>query len=315
MVNIFYKGTEKVLLHQGIQGIEEVARENVIWVDLIAPSPFERDTVEKYFKITLQTQQEIEEIEISSRYLETTDAIIANTQFIILGDIGYKKESVSFIIKGILLFSYRYSEMRTFNDMYRRLDFHYRVIDGVQIFLNLLEIRIDIDADMIESVVKDISALSILVIRERHIDQEMLVKISHYQDITMMLRENVIDKQRVISSILKSEMFPKEYHNKLRIMIKDTASILDYINFSFQRLDFLQNSFVGFVNIEQNKIIKIFTVATVIFMPPTLIASIYGMNFKFLPEISWTWGYPFALGLMLIASFGTILFFKRKKWL
>ena len=315
MVNIFYKGTEKVLLHQGIQGIDEVTREDVIWVDLIAPTPFERDTIEKYFKITLQTQQEIEEIEISSRYLETDKVIIANTQFIILGDNEYKKESVSFIIKGNLLFSYRYSEMRTFNDMYRRLDYHYRVIDGVQIFLNLLEIRIDIDADMIESVVKDISALSTLVIRERQMDEEMLVKISHYQELTMMLRENVIDKQRVISSILKSEIFPKEYHNKLRIMIKDTASILDYINFSFQRLDFLQNSFVGFVNIEQNKIIKIFTVATVVFMPPTLIASIYGMNFHFLPEIKWTYGYPFALALMLIASLGTIFLFKKKKWL
>ena len=315
MVNIFYKGTEKILLHQGIAEIESIACENVIWVDLIAPTPFERDTVEKYFKITLQTQQEIEEIEISSRYLETPESIIANTQFIILGESEYKKESVSFIIKGNLLFSYRYSEMRTFNDMYRRIDYHYRVIDGVQIFLTLLEIRIDIDADMIESVVKDISALSTLVIREKQMDEEMLVKISHYQELTMMLRENVIDKQRVISSILKSEFFPREFHNKLRIMIKDTASILDYINFSFQRLDFLQNSFVGFVNIEQNKIIKIFTVATVVFMPPTLIASIYGMNFHFLPEIKWSYGYPFALALMLLASLGTIFLFKKKKWL
>lgn len=315
MVNIFYKGTDKILLHQGIQDIEKIDCGNVIWVDLIAPTPFERDTIEKHFKITLQTQQEIEEIEISSRFLETPDSIIANTQFIILGDNDYKKESVSFIIKENLLFSYRYSEMRTFNDMYRRLDYHYRVIDGVQIFISLLEIRIDIDADMIESVVKDISALSTLVIREKQMDEEMLVKISHYQEITMMLRENVIDKQRVISSILKSESFPDGHQNKLRIMIKDTASILDYINFSFQRLDFLQNSFVGFVNIEQNKIIKIFTVATVVFMPPTLIASIYGMNFRVLPEIGWNYGYPFALALMLIASLGTIYLFKKKKWL
>ncbi|PKM75368.1 MAG: magnesium and cobalt transport protein CorA [Firmicutes bacterium HGW-Firmicutes-17] len=315
MVNIFYKSTEKVLLHQGIQGLDDLLNEEVIWVDLIAPSPIERDSIEKFFNITLQTQQEIEEIEISSRYFETQDVIIANTQFLILGENDFRKESVSFIIKEKMLFSYRYAEMRTFNDMYRRLDYHYRIIDGVQIFLTLLEIRIDLDADMIENVVKDISAISTLVIREKHMDEEMLVKISNYQELTMMLRENVIDKQRVISSIMKSEYFPPEHQNKLRIMVKDTSSILDYTSFSFQRLDFLQNSFVGFVNIEQNKIIKIFTVATVVFMPPTLIASIYGMNFKFLPETQWTYGYPFAIVLMIIASLGTVYFFKKKKWL
>ena len=98
-------------------------------------------------------------------------------------------------------------------------------------------------------------------------------------------------------------------------MIKDTGSLLDYTVFSFERLDFLQNTFLGLVNIEQNKIIKIFTVATVIFMPPTLIASLYGMNFKKMPELSWEWGYFFAILLMILSVVITLILFKKKKWL
>ena len=101
----------------------------------------------------------------------------------------------------------------------------------------------------------------------------------------------------------------------MRIMIKDVGSLLDHTSFNFERLEFLQNSFLGLVDIEQNRIIKIFTVVTVIFMPPTVIASAYGMNFKHMPEIDKVWGYPFALIMMLLSSVLTLLFFRRKKWL
>jgi magnesium transporter len=132
----------------------------------------------------------------------------------------------------------------------------------------------------------------------------------------MSVRENILDNQRVISSMLKSDKFPDHHKKILRIMIKDITSLLEHTNFNFERMEYLQNSFLGLVNIEQNKIIKIFTVVSVIFMPPTLIASIYGMNFKgFFPELTWQWGYPFAIVIMVASSVVTLYLFRKKKWL
>jgi len=119
----------------------------------------------------------------------------------------------------------------------------------------------------------------------------------------------------VMSAILKSERFPAKKDERIRIMLKDTGSLLTHTAFSFERLEFLQNTFLGLMNIEQNKIIKMFSVVAVIFMPPTLIASMYGMNFKLLPELEWQFGYPFAILLMMASSGLTLLYFRRKGWL
>lgn len=315
MVNIFFKENEKLKLHQGISDFENIPRKDIVWIDLIQPSYDERIAIETSFKITLQTRQEIEEIEVSSRYFETENLIVNNSHFLIPSENEFRKEPVSFILKDHILFSHRNSEMRTFTEIYRRIDYNIKLYDAYHVFLNIFEIRIDLDADMIEAIVKDITSISGLVTHEKTFSEEILVRISKFQENTMQLRENIIDKQRVLSAILKSESFPEDLQNKIRIMIKDTGSLLDYTVFSFERLDFLQNTFLGLVNIEQNKIIKIFTVATVIFMPPTLIASIYGMNFKFLPEIGWKLGYPFALLIMILSVAVTLVLFRKRKWL
>lgn len=131
----------------------------------------------------------------------------------------------------------------------------------------------------------------------------------------MLMRENIIDKQRVISSMLRSEFISDELQPRLTIIIKDINSLIEHIKFSFDRLDYLQDAFLGYVNIEQNKIIKIFTIVSVIFMPPTLIASIYGMNFLFMPELDKKWGYPIALLLMVLSSLIILFYFRKRKWL
>jgi magnesium transporter len=115
--------------------------------------------------------------------------------------------------------------------------------------------------------------------------------------------------------MLKSKNFPSEDYETMRIMLKDVGSLLDHTSFNFERLEFLQNTFLGLVNMEQNRIIKIFTIVTVIFMPPTLIASMYGMNFKFMPEIEKVWGYPYAILVMILSSVITLWFFRYKKWI
>jgi magnesium transporter len=146
-------------------------------------------------------------------------------------------------------------------------------------------------------------------------DEELLSEIKNLQEKTMLLRENIIDKQRTVSSMLRSEFIPAELQPKLNIIIKDINSLLEHIRFSFDRLDYLQDTFLGYVNIEQNKIIKIFTIVSVIFMPPTLIASIYGMNFHFMPEIDKKWGYPATIIVMVLSSLFILYYFKKRKWL
>ena len=147
------------------------------------------------------------------------------------------------------------------------------------------------------------------------VSDDILIAIKEQQERTMLIRENIVDKQRVCSNMLKSELFPREAKAKLTIIIKDINSLFEHTRFSFDRLEYLQDTFLGLVNIQQNKIIKIFTVVSTIFLPPTLIASIYGMNFMYMPELSWRYGYPFALALMVLFVAGILYYFKRKKWL
>ncbi|MCX7861957.1 MAG: magnesium/cobalt transporter CorA [Bacteroidales bacterium] len=314
MVNVFYKENDRLKLHQGIEGLALIPKNSIIWIDLIQPSYDERIQVEELCDVALQTRQEIEEIEVSSRYSEEDDVIVNNSHFLIRYDGEFRREPVSFIIKNNVLISYRNAELRTFAEMYKRSEFTSKIHDAFHIFLTIIEIRIDLDADLIESIVKEIASLSSVVINNQ-LSEELLMQISKFQEETMLIRENIVDKQRVLSNILKSDIFPSELHNRVRIMLKDIGSLLDYTVFSFQRLDYLQSTILGLINVEQNKIIKIFTVATVIFMPPTLIASIYGMNFHFMPELEWKIGYPLSIFLMLLSATITLIIFRKKKWL
>ena len=144
---------------------------------------------------------------------------------------------------------------------------------GKQIMATLLEVGVDNDADLLETLSRQVAELSKVVSFGGNPDEQLILKISRTQEMTMEIRQNAVDKQRVLSAILKSKEFEGEDYERLRIVIKDINSLIDHANFTFQRLEYLQNTFLGLVNIEQNKIIKIFTVASVIFMPPTLIAS------------------------------------------
>ncbi|HIQ24524.1 MAG TPA: magnesium and cobalt transport protein CorA, partial [Persephonella sp.] len=118
-----------------------------------------------------------------------------------------------------------------------------------------------------------------------------------------------------LSALLKSYKVPKPLREEFRIMIKDVNSLIDYANFNFDRLDYLQNTFLGLLNIEQNKVMKIFTLMSVIFLPPTLIAAIYGMNFQYMPELGWKYGYPLTLILMVLSAITPLYIFKKKGWL
>jgi magnesium transporter len=287
---------------------------NIIWIDLKNPTSKEKEQVEKAFNIELFTSQEREEIESSSKYVELESEIGINLNFLHAENGNYINEPVSFILKDNFLITQRQQDYKTFADTYHKIK-SVKAKNGIDVFLNILEIRIDFDADLIEDITEQITKISKGLVKDNNLKRELLLKITAFQESTIAIRENIVEKQRIISAILKSKFFPKENHEMLWIMIKDITSLLDHTSFNFERLEFLQNTFLGLVDMEQNRIIKIFTVVTVIFMPPTLIASMYGMNFKFMPELENVWGYPLAIGLMILSSIGTLLFFKSKKWL
>jgi magnesium transporter len=311
MINYFFLEKNVVKMESGNH---HSSISNIIWVDLINPSGEEKQQVEKDFNVELFTKHEREEIESSSKYVETAEEIGINLNFLIQDGDNFTNEPVSFIIKDKMLITQRYHEYRSFAETYRKLKV-IKPVDGDDVFLTILETRIDFDADLIESITDQISAISKEMTADQDTDRELLLNITALQESTIAIRENIIEKQRILSSMLKSKMFPKEDYDNMRIMIKDVGSLLDHTSFNFERLEFLQNTFLGLIDIEQNRVIKIFTVVTVIFMPPTVIASAYGMNFKYMPELEKVWGYPFAIVLMILSSVLTLLFFKRKKWL
>lgn len=317
MLRIYYKKNTRLAKESDLDLLREIPIESLIWVDLQNPTVEEKVTIETYFDIKYSSEEESQEIESSSRFSELDNEIIINSRFLSLRENGFEYAPVSIILEKGILFTYRDDDLKTFGESVKKIKANPTLyVNGYQILSTILETCIDQDADLIENIAKEISELnkSLKATNER-VDEEDLLRISSLQNDNMTLRENIIDKQRMLSALLKSLTFPQEYMGNLRIMIKDISSLLEHNKFAFERLEYLQNTFMGLLNIEQNRIIKIFTVATVAFMPPTLIASIYGMNFSNMPELAWEYGYFLAVMLMVISSFGTLIYFKKRKWL
>ena len=326
MITIYLKQYNKIIRNADPKLFDELGYDDILWIDLLRPSIKEQKAVENFMEISLQTKQQVEEIESTSKYSETENAIISNSNFFVPTGDSFVVEPVSFIIsnEGVLV-SVRNAEFRTFREAEKRLQMNYRSFStGYHLFISLLEVRIDYDADLVEMIAKQVATLSKDINSEDSIDKEIIHRINALLESTMLLRENIFDRQRVLSGILRSERFPNDIYPRLQLMIKDVNSLINHADFSFQRLDYIQDAALGLINIEQNEIVKIFSVAAVIFMPATLVASIYGMNFH-IPELVWSctlpngWvipvGYLFAIGLMILFSAATIWYFRYKKWL
>ena len=314
MVRIYYKEGRLIKRETDIRELGKI--EKLLWVDLQSPSQEEEEWVETKCNIDFQTPQEIVEIESSARFFEQHDTINANSNFLQINADGYQTYPVSFILRGTTLFTYRRGDSKSFADTVKKMKVSPDTFQtGVDFMLMLLETRIEADADSLEAISRDISNISKDLIREQKARQEVLIRISSLQEITMMLRETSIDKQRVLSGILRSQYFPDDRKEHLRIILKDISSLLEYTTFNFERLEYLQNTFMGLINLEQSQVIKIFTVVTIIFMPPTLIAGIFGMNFEALPTLDWTWGFWASMVMMLLSSLIVLWFFRQKKWI
>ena len=316
MITIYLKQYNKIVRNADVRLFDDLGYDDILWIDLLSPTIKEQKAVENFMEINLQTRQQVEEIESSSKYSETENAIICNSNFFMPTGDSFSIEPVSFIIAEGVLVSVRFNEFRTFTESAKRLQMNYRAFPtGYHLLISILEVRIDFDADLVEALAKNIAALSKEISLSGSVDKQMLTRISHLQENTMLIRENIFDRQRILSGILRSERFPNDIYPKLQLMIKDVNSLINHADFSSERLDYMQDTALGLISIEQSNVTKIFTVASLFFLPPTMIASIYGMNFVGIQELHWKYGYPFALGLMVLASALTYLFFRWKKWL
>lgn len=312
-LRIFYKENEKIKVSKTLNTLQTIDKKDIIWIDLLDVSDKTEDLLEGFLKIDIQEDEEMEEIEMSSRYIQTDDSIVANSNFL---RNDFEVEPVNFILKNSILVSTRSVELDSFNETVKKMFVNTRNFPtGYHVLVALMETRVEKDADMIEDTTDMITNLSSEINASDHVDEDVLIQIKDLQEKVTIIRQNIMDKQRVISNFLKCDFFPAELQPRLTMIIKDINSLFDYTRFGFDRLDYLQDTFLGLVNIEQNKIIKIFTVVNVIFLPPTLVASMYGMNFDFMPELHWKLGYPFAIGLMVVFTLLILLIFKLKKWL
>ena len=300
--------------------------EDLIWVDMLYPTKEEERFVENLLSIETPTREEMLEIEVSSRLYVENSAIFTTATLVT----HFEKEnpethSVSFIFKDKTLITLRYSEPKAFNLFINRCQRSQAeaIKSGVDVFVGITEAIIDRLADALEMIGRELDNTSTKVFQKNtelanqsSSLQDLLKKIGRNGDLNGKLRESLLSLSRVIGYLLLVGVKHEQDHiEDLETYSKDITALNEYTNYISSRINLLLDATLGMINIEQNAIIKIFSVAAVVFLPPTLIASIYGMNFKVMPELEWVLGYPFAVFLMILFAILPYLFFKKKGWL
>ena len=301
--------------------------EGIVWIDLLRPSPEEEEAVQKTVDLELPTRAELQEIEMSSRlYQEGAARYMAATIMSKAEQEHPEAEAMAFVVRPPLLVTLRYSEPHAFAHFALRAMRQPGLADGggVTVFAGLLEAIVDRAADVLEQVTGDLDRLSREVFRKRRgpaeagIDLEDAVRrLGLYEDRTTKVQDSLASIIRVVSFFSASMRggTRKEFAARLKVVSRDARSIMEHASSLAMKGNFLLDATLGLINVEQTKTIKIFSVAAVVFLPPTLIASIYGMHFKVLPELDLGFGYPMALAMMLCSAVLPYLYFKRKGWL
>src|SRR5882762_4983681 len=301
--------------------------EGAIWFDLVTPTLAEDKLLERTLAIAVPTREEMQEIEVSSRlYIENGARYMTATLMCQSDTASPKTTAVTFILSGHKLVTVRYDEPRPFALISNKLARSCAPnITGESVLMDLLDAVIDRAADILERAGADIDRASHDIFEpegrrtDRTITYRYILKaIGRKGDLTSKVRESLVSIGRLVLFLANEAdgmKWPKEMRTQLKSMQRDVQSLSDHASYLGNKVTFLLDAMIGVMSIEQNNIIKLFSVAAVVLMPPTLIASIYGMNFKHMPELEWYFGYPLALVLMLIAAILPYWFFKWKRWL
>ncbi len=301
--------------------------DGAVWVDLVNPTAAEDKAVERLAGIAVPTREDMQEIEISSRlYIENGARYMTATLMCQSDTDMPRTTAVTFILSGHRLVTVRYDMPKPFELVENKLARSCASgITGEMVLMELLDALIDRCADILERIGANVDTVSHDIFEpesERHGNakrySQILIAIGRKGDLTSKVRESLVSIGRLVtflSAVVEGVKWTKDMREQLKTMQRDVASLTDHASYLAGKITFVLDAMLGVVNLEQNNIIKLFSVMAVVLMPPTLIASIYGMNFKIMPELEWTHGYPFALVLMLIAAIVPYYIFKLKKWL
>lgn len=317
MIKIFYRKDGKIESCQSETELAVISKDAVLWIDLLQPSGDQKRAVEAYLGTEIQSRAEAEEIESSSRFFEEDGVIFANTNFLSPADDQMLMDPVSFIVAGGILTTVREIPLRSIDTLQLKVQaLPEQFPDGFTVFLSIMDRRVDLDADIVELISKDVSRFSRRINQMEDINEKFLLDINQLQQNAMYVRENIVDKQRLISNVLKSRLCPKDpdFRQDLGIILQDIASLINHITFTFERLEYMQDTVVGIINLDQNRIMKIFTFVSLLLMPATLVASFYGMNVK-LPLADNPFAWVFTVLLMVLLAVAVWYFFKRRKML
>ncbi len=289
----------------------------VLWVDLQNPSDEERRWVAEIYAQDLPTPESIVEIEASSRFFEGGGCLHLRSYFLQEEPDNPRNLTVAFILDGERLITIRDQNMITFDTFQERAARSPNLVtDPTAIFLRLFETNVDRLADLLEALHAELESLGDQILRTDKRDlEDIMARLARAQNINDKTRLSLRDKQRSLSFLQRAKQCPVEATSLVHEILDDIESLNAHSTFLFEKMEFLMDATLGLINIEQNKIIKIFSIAAVVFLPPTLVASIYGMNFQRMPELSWVYGYPLSLLSMVFAGAGVYWYFKRKGWL
>jgi magnesium transporter len=319
MLNVFTLANGR-LFQEEIESPAALAHVQPVWVDLEAPTPEEKGWIAQHFGVTIPEDAVDDDLEESARFYEEDNGELhIRSDFLIDDGETPRNVRVAFILFKKVLFSVHGEDLPVFRLLRLRARRIPALIeDAKDVLLKLYDADAEYSADALEGIYDALEAVSSRVLKQNVNDVvagEVLAGIAREEDLNGRIRRNVMDTRRAVSFMMRSRMLNAEQFEEARQILRDIDSLDSHTTFLFDKINFLMNATVGFININQNKIIKIFSVASVALLPPTLIASIYGMNFKAMPELDWPFGYPFALLLMLASVAAPFIYFRRKGWL
>jgi len=318
MLNVFTLANGR-LIQEEIDRLEDLTPVSPIWVDMEDPTPEEKGWIAQHYGLIIPQDVIDDDLEESARFYEEDGAVHIRSDFLIDDDETPRNVRVAFILHNNVLFSIHKEDLPVFRLLRMRARRIPALIeDAKDVLLKLYDADAEYSADTLEGIYDDLERVSNRVLKSEVNDSdaaEALAAIARQEDLNGRIRRNVMDTRRAVSFMMRARMLNTEQFEEARQILRDIDSLDSHTAFLFDKINFLMDATVGFININQNKIIKIFSVASVALLPPTLIASIYGMNFQFMPELQWRGGYPLALGLMVLSIVTPFWYFRRKGWL
>jgi magnesium transporter len=330
MLRIYSREAERLVLRPDVTPDNAEMSSPILWYDLVSPTTAETRHVEQAIKVSMPTRDEMEEIELSARlYQEDGAEFMTLTALTNLDGEEPVKTPITFVLKGQTLVTIRYADPKPFVVFSTRvLRLNGQVYPaGEDVMLGIIESIIDRMADVLERIGNDIDGISREVFRAKKKSstkktndlQSLIEQLGQKGDFLSGVRESLVSISRLVAyhAALEnpSRKPSKEARQMIKMLQRDAVSLGDHATFLSGKINFLLDATLGLINLEQNQIIKIFTVASVVFLPPTLVASVYGMNFDIMPELKWMLGYPWAVLLMVLSAALPFMYFKRRGWL